>query len=238
MPKIESPITNRTIKGQPMKDLTVTDDSGFTPPQHQQPPPQFQAPGNVRPHRHQEEVPQFDPHAMRDFEASMQPPRPAMPMNELTDEEKRIVELKKAKREGKERLSDGARRRIEMLIGMTRLTKDVEIEGQMYKIQTLSSRELRDAITATAEFDGSVEFIFETRKQVMARALTVVAGVDIAQFLNSYDLQDRLDFIELMDHALLLRLYTEYSTLSQEAQSKYALKTEVEVKEVLEDLKK
>jgi hypothetical protein len=41
-----------------------------------------------------------------------------------------------------------------------------------------------------------------------------------------------------MDHSLLLRLYSEYISLSKEAQDKYALKTPEEVKEVLEDLKK
>jgi hypothetical protein len=226
MAEIKSTITNKTINGPPMKDLSVPDESGYAPPQ----PPQ---------HRHfEQQVPQFDPQAMQEFNAGMQPQRGPSPMKDLTDDERRIVELKKAQREGKSRLSDGAKRRIEMLIGMTRLSRDIEIEGQLYKIQTLSSRELRDAITATAEFDGTVEFIFEHRKQLLARALVVVAGVDIAQFLNSYELQDKLDFIELMDHALLLRLYTEYSTLTQEAQNKYTLKTEGEVKGVLEDLKK
>jgi hypothetical protein len=79
---------------------------------------------------------------------------------------------------------------------------------------------------------------FESRKQVLARSLTVVAGVDIEQFLGSIDLQDRLDFIEEMDHALLIRLYNEYNTLATDSQNKYAPKTEADVKEVLSDLKK
>lgn len=229
MPEIKSPITNKQLKGPGMRDLSVPDESGFTPPQQ---------PSGHQHRRFEQEIPQFDPQAMREFEAGMQQPHAPIPMKQLSDDEMRILELKKAKREGKERLSDGAKRRIEMLVGMTRLSRDIDIEGQQYRIQTLSSRELRDAITATAEFDGSVEFIFENRKQILARAIVILAGVDINQFLNSYELQDKLDFIELMDHALLLRLFTEYSSLSQEAQNKYSLKTDVEVKEVLEDLKK
>lgn len=225
MPEIKSNLVNKQIKSEQMKDLSISDESGYA-----QPPPQ---------HRHfDQQTPQFDPQAMREFEAGMQSPRPIVPMNDLTDEEMRIIELKKAKKNGKERLSEGANRRIKMLIEMTRLSKDIDIDGRLYKIQALSSKELRDAITATSEFDGTVEFIFEHRKQLLARSLVVIAGVDITQFLNSYELQDRLDFIELMDHALLLRLYTEYSLLTQEAQAKYTLKTEAEVKEVLEDLKK
>ena len=121
---------------------------------------------------------------------------------------------------------------------MTRVTREVEIDGQTYKLQTLTSQELRDAVVATAEFDGSVQFIFENRKQLLARSVTVVAGVPIDQFLNSPELEARLEFIELIDHALLHRLYSEYVSIVQEAQAKYSPKTEEQVKEVIEDLKK
>jgi hypothetical protein len=224
MPKFESPIGSKQFQGQPMREINVPDESGYDQPQ--------------RPVRHtQEQVPQFDPAAMREFQASMQGPGP-MPVREMTEIEKDILAAKKAKREGKERLSDGARRRIEMLLGMTRLTKDVEIAGQMYKLQTLTSQELRDSTVATSEFDGSVQLIFENRKQLLARAITVVAGVPIDQFLNSNDLDIRLEFIEMMDHALLHRLFSEYTDLLREAQDKYSPKTEAQVKEVVEDLKK
>jgi hypothetical protein len=228
MPEIKSPLVNKTIRAPAMRELSVPDESGFS---HQQPPVM------QRPHRH-EEVPQFDPQAMREFESSMQPSRPAMPINELSEDEKRIIELKKQKRDGKERLSDGAKRRIEMLIGMTQMSRDIDVEGQQYKIKSLSSKELRDVMIAVSDYDGTVEFMFEHRKQILARSLVVVAGVDITQFLSSYDLQDRLDFIELMDNALLLRLYSEYVKMDKEVNDKYALKTEAEIRTVVEDLKK
>jgi len=222
MPKFDSPIGSKQFQGQPMREFSVPDDSGYEQPQQRQ----------MRvPH---EPIPAFDERAMREFQGQMQQPG----LREMSDIEKEIHAAKKAKREGKERLSDGARRRIELLIGMTRLTRDVEIGGQMYKLQTLTSQELRDAIVATAEFDGSVEFIFETRRQLLARSLTVVSGVEIDQFLNSRELDDRLYFIELLDHALLIRLYNEYVILSKEAQDRYSPKTEEQVKEIVEDLKK
>jgi hypothetical protein len=173
---------------------------------------------------------------MRDFQSRMQPPPPQM--REVSNVEQEFLAAKKAKREGKERLSEGAKRRVEMLVGMTRLSRDVEVAGNMYRLQSLSSRELRDALTATAEYDGTIQLVFETRKQLLARSLVVIAGVETSQFLYSEELDVRLDFIELMDHALLLRLYNEYVLLANEAQDKYAIKTQAEVQEVLEDLKK
>lgn len=226
MPKFESPIGSKQFQGQ-AREFNVPDESGYD----NMPPPMPRQP------RHDHSPPVFDERAMRDFQAQMQP-QGQMPVRDLTDFEKDILAAKKAKREGKERLSDGARRRIEILLGMTRLTKDVEVGGQMYKIQTLTSQELRDAVVASAEFDGSVQFIFENRKQLLARALTMVAGLDINEFVNSNDLDARLEFIEMMDHALLLRLFNEYNNLAKEAQDRYNPKTEAQVKEVVEDLKK
>lgn len=230
MPKFESPIGNKQFPNQPMRDLSVTDDSGYQPP------------SAASPHRRRDHqaAPVIDEAAFQEFQARMQPPPP--PFREISDSDQaamnEILAAKKAKREGKERLSEGARRRIEMLIGMTRLTKDIEIGGQMYRIQTLTSQELRDAIVATAEFDGSVQFIFENRKQLLARSVTMVAGLETDQFLASNELEARLAFIELMPHELLLRLFNEYNSLAREAQDKYNPKTVEQIKEVVEDLKK
>ena len=226
MPKFESPLGSKKIQGTPMRDFSVPDESGYTPPP---------APQQHR-HQHQQEMPQFDENAMRDFQSRMQGPPPQM--REVSSIEQEFLAAKKAKREGKERLSEGAKRRVEMLVGMTRLTRDVEVAGNMYRLQSLSSRELRDALTATAEYDGSIQLVFETRKQLLARSLVIIAGIETSQFLYSDELDVRLDFIELMDHALLLRLYNEYVLLSNEAQDKYAIKTQAEVQEALEDLKK
>jgi hypothetical protein len=225
MPKFDSPIGSKQFQGQPMREVSIPDDTGYEEP----PMPRARQP--------REPAPVFDERSMREFQSQMQPPEPG-PMREMSEMERGILAAKKAKREGKERLSDGAKRRIEMLIGMTRLTREVDVGGQMYKLQTLTSQELRDAVVATAEFDGKVEFIFENRKQLLARSVTVIAGVAIDQFLNSDELEAKLEFIELIDHALLHRLYGEYVSLTQEAQNKYSPKTEEQVKEVIADLKK
>jgi hypothetical protein len=225
MPKFDSPLGSKQVNNPQTREFTIPDESGFNPP----------PPSSVRPQR-PHAPPVFDEGAMREFNARMQPPPPPT-MREQSEMEREMLEAKRAKREGKERLSDGARRRIEMLIGMTRLTKDIDIGGNLYRVRTLTSKELREALVATGRYEG-VEFIFESRKQVLARCLTIVAGVEVDQFIGSPYLEDRLDFVEDMDHALLIRLFNEYNLLANEAQDKYAPKNEAEVREVLEDLKK
>ncbi len=227
MPKFDSPIGSKQFPNQQTREFSVSDESGYQPP----PPP---PPQQMR--RDHQAPPVIDEAAFREFQARMQPPPPQM--REMSAVEQDILAAKRAKREGKERLSEGARRRIEMLIGMTRMTRDVEIAGQMYRVQTLTDQELRDAIVASAEYDGSVQFIFENRKQLLARSITLVAGVEIDQFLNSNELEARVALIENMDHALLVRLFNEYNGLAKEAQDRYVPKTPEQVKEVAEDLKK
>ena len=211
-----------------MRDFSVPDESGFAPP----PPVQM-------PQRQQQAPVQFDQNAMRDFQAAMmQAEHPPVQMRELSDIERQVIESRKARRDGKERMSDGARRRIEMLIGMTQLTKTVEVGGASFVLKTLQAKEARTALTAAAEYDGTVQFSFEYSKQLLARSLTQISGVDIDQFLSSSDLETRLDFIDELPQSLFTRLYNEYVALDNESRDKFVMKNELQVQEVVEDLKK
>ena len=152
--------------------------------------------------------------------------------------EKEIRAAREARRTGKERLNDGAKRRIEMLVGMTRSTREVDLEGNKFILQTLRSREMREAILAASEFDQTVQAPFEMRRQLLSRSLNQVAGVDVAQFVGSDSLDARLALIDDLDEALLNRLYDEYLLLARESREKFSVKTKDEVKELADDLKK
>jgi hypothetical protein len=227
MAKFDSPLGVKPIQGQSQREFVIPDESGFSGP-----PPQIRPPRETS-------APVFDQQAMQEFNARMAATTiQAAPQSVPSEIEMQFAEAKRLKREGKERLSEGARRRIEILVGMTRLTRDFEIDGKLYKLKTLTSKELEEAMSASSEFDGTVRFIFEARKQVLARSLVVVAGLDLSQFLSSTNIEDRIYFLDEMDHELLVRIYSEYNIMAQELQDKYAIKTEADVKEVLEDLKK
>lgn len=237
MPKIDSQITGTKqipqSANQPMRDFTVPDESGF----HQHPP----IPPQQRRTTYEttQQPSQFDPEALRAFEREImpKPPNPNV-VRELNDVEQKIFEAKKAKREGKERMSEGAKRRLEMLIGMTRLTKTIDIGGSTFSLQALKNIETREALVAAAEYDGTVQFSFEYSKQLLARSLTMIAGVEFEQFIASQELEAKLDFVEELPQALFTRLYNEYVSLDAEARDKFAVKTEEQVKEVVADLKK
>ncbi len=91
---------------------------------------------------------------------------------------------------------------------------------------------------AAAEFDGTVQSPFEIRKQLLARSLIQIAGVDIAQFVGSNDLEARLAMIDEFDHDLLGALYGAYVEMTNESKSKFDIKTNQDAAEVIDSLKK
>ena len=216
MPEFNSPLGKKPFAPSNLKNIEIPDESNA-------------AHTEVRNY-------QFSSGSMDDFQERLQS-APSNIKNDI-EIEREIMAAKEERRTGRQRLSPAATHRIEMLMGMTRSTKEVEINGATYVLQSLKSKELREALTAVSPFDGTIELPFETRKQLLARSLTHIAGVEFNQFLGSDQLKDKLDFIEEVDHALLTRLYDEYGILAKESQSKYAIKTDEDVKEVAEDLKK
>ena len=135
-------------------------------------------------------------------------------------------------------ISEGARRRVEMLLGMTRQTKKIKIQETDYELRSLKSIEMRKALSEASKYDGTVQMAFELRKQVLSSSLIGIGGVDIDMFLGTSDINAKYQLIDNLDEALLIRLYDEYTKLSSETNKKYSINSMEELKEVTEDIKK
>jgi len=215
MPSFDSPIGSKKFSGTPMKEFDVPDESES----YQQPPQQRFS---------------VDEASVREMQMRMQQEQQRDP-GEI---EREIKLAKEARRTGKERLNEGARRRLEILLGMTRTTHVTDIDGNEFVFQSLKAKEMREAIMAAAEYDNTVESPFEIRKQFLARSIITVAGVDFAQFIGSDSLEAKLIFVEELDDALLNRLYDEYLKLAKEAREKFTIKNSEEAAVIVDDLKK
>lgn len=229
MSSFESPLGKKKFGGSQMREIDVPDESGYSegPPME-----------NDEPVVRRRPIPQVNADQIRDFQAKMQ--REEMPVYEQdpAEVERQIRQSREDRRSGRERLDAGAKRRIEMLVGMTRITRSVDLEGHIFVLKSLRSKEMREALMYASEYDRTIQSPFEIRKQLLARSIVQVAGVDIDQFLGTSDIEAKYDFIDLMDESLLNRLYNEYLALVREAGEKYAVKTEDDVKEIVKDLKK
>lgn len=239
MPKFDSPLGSKSFSGQPLREFDVPDgnDTGIEYPTEEQLNPNFRPRGQqpvARSNRLGGHAPQVNYEAALEFQEKLE----RETSEEASQFEREIREAREAKRTGKTRLNEGARRRIEMLVGMSRTTREFEIDGHKYALQTLSSKEMRTAIMEAAAFDGTVQSPFEIRRQLLAYSLTLVAGLAASQFVGSEDMFAKLELIDSLDEALLNRLYDEYLMMVAEARGKYSIKSDEEAKEVIEDLKK
>jgi hypothetical protein len=167
--------------------------------------------------------------------------RQAASRNMSFEDIKRSEEAMKAAKTAKfapSRLSATAKKRIEMICGISRVNRSVVIDGETYTLQTLKSYETREALLAASQFDGSIESPFEIRRQLLAYALCSVAGTDVEMFLETNRLEARLDMLDELPEMLLVKLMDEYNKMMEEVQTKYFPKTEAAAAEVIEDLKK
>jgi hypothetical protein len=154
---------------------------------------------------------------------------------------KRAEEAMKAAKTAKfapSRLSAAAKKRIAIICGISRDNRSVVIDGETYVLQILKGHETRASYLAASAFDGTIESPFEIRKQLLARSLCSIAGTDIDLFLGDDSLESKLAMIDELPESLLVKLMDEYTKLTDEVQARYFPKSEAEVAEVIEDLKK
>jgi hypothetical protein len=147
-------------------------------------------------------------------------------------------EIKRVSPTDNSKISEAGRKRIELLCGMTQLVRQVTIGENVFELRTLKTKENREVITSSLKFDGTIEFSFELRKQVLARSLVSVAGIDIESFVGSFDFNAKLDFVDELDDTICERLYSEYLDLNKETKEKFGFKTDAELSQVGEEIKK
>jgi len=228
MTGFKSPIGSKNFSSPPMKEVVIPDESGSA------------TSVGRRFGSNQPEQPQFNEQDLQNFLDTQNARMNSAPTvtQEQLNLEQQFRDAREAKRLGRERLNEGSRRRIEMLIGMTQVTRNFNLDNNEYILRTLRDIEMREAIMSATVFDGTVQSPFEIRKQLLARSLVSIAGMDASQFFGSNEIEDKLQGLELFDHYLLGRLYDEYLLMVKEARNRYAIKNEADAKEVVEDLKK
>jgi hypothetical protein len=151
-----------------------------------------------------------------------------------------------------------ARRRIEIITGLGRKTREVplEIDGNkvVFTLRTLKTFE-QNCIAQVIEqsermttAEGRIMFattsIAKLRLEALSHSLFLIDGQSIDIILGTananYDIQvvERKNLIEEMDHALISHLYNNYEILTQETYDGYIPKTAEEAKEVVETISK
>jgi len=221
MPEIKSPIMNRQAPApQKLRTFEVTDPTQDDEQDPFSPEARYQA-------------------AMRAEQQRNYSQQPQSPQQDDVLLEKQIEEARRNKVKGINPLSEGAKKRIEHLTGLGRSTVDVDIEGVLFTLSTLKSKEIREAINACSKLNtNNLDIKLELRRQQLARSIKFIDNAEFSLVIGSDNLFDKLNFVEELDESIVQRLDEEYEKLAKSVRDKYALKTEEDIKEVAEDLKK
>lgn len=175
---------------------------------------------------------------MREFTVPDESELQRFQQSDADEFEAQVRASREDKKRGIEKISDGAKRRIEVLLGMTKLTRKVNINGTEFILQTLKSKETRNVFLRAAEFETNMQVAFEVRRLTLAYSITHVASVTLEEFLDSSDFNAKLTFVDELDESLSRKLYNEWEILNKESKEKYEISGEEDAKEVVQDLKK
>lgn len=244
MPSFKSDLTNKSLPGQQLRSFEVPDASEplYDYSQDQGPPPNSSELDitAINARLASRGLPPLDNAGARAVAArNAQVAAPRQQVNsELKDFENEVAAARRAKSNGRERLGDAAKRRVEMLCNLFNATRRVDIDGQIFELRTLNGEEVKNSLISASEHDGTVALPFETRKQFLARSLASIAGADVEMFLGDDSVEARAEFVDRLPEPILNRLFSEYQALDTESKAKYSMKTAADAQEVAEDLKK
>jgi hypothetical protein len=142
------------------------------------------------------------------------------------------------------------KRRIEMLVGIGRQTRDVPLKTErgetVFSLRTLKSKEIRYLMKIAAEMAKaeSVDTIYAIREHTLALSIFAIDRVDVDIVLgtsgrpNDERLAARKALFDEMNENTLNYLYRMHEEMMDENSKLFSIKTEGDAKEVAEAIKK
>jgi len=149
-------------------------------------------------------------------------------------------EARNRRSQDEKQVSSVVKKRIEILAGLGRGTRDVIVENITFSLRTLKSYELQEAVKAIAKLDNGLDSSFEARNQILARAICKIDGQDIDIVLSSSRIEDKLDMVRELESSVAVYLHENYVALSKENSDKFKILSddEKDIKEAVKDLNK
>jgi len=161
-------------------------------------------------------------------------------VNEENDEAY-LEELERVRQEKKaavRRAPEGAKTRLELILGLARLYDDVEIDGIKFTIRSLKGSEVKAVMAALIDSGLTTQILqsFELRAQTLARAICKIDDVDFELVIGSNDINYKAEVIQEMEESVINYLYSKYTALMNQNVKRFDLGKDD--KEVVENIKK
>jgi hypothetical protein len=144
-------------------------------------------------------------------------------------------ELEALKRARQEKLNPSvthsARKRLEYLADIGKITQDVEIGGSVFSLRTLKAKELREVYMAAAKATNRIEELLIYRQYSLAYAINKLDQQDLEIMLDIKGLANRLKLVDDLEESTIAKLFEVYTAMKNQADTQFSLKTETDVKE-------
>lgn len=139
-----------------------------------------------------------------------------------------------------DRVSPEAKRRIEILSGLGRISDDVDVDGTRFTFQSIKTNERMAMYKAlfSGEDETKLSLSYKNKVQILARALTHIDGQPADLMLGSENIDAKVYLFGQLDDHVTDYLYKWYrKNIEEVGEGRFSL-TSGEAKEIGEELKK
>lgn len=149
-----------------------------------------------------------------------------------------IAQERKSRRESQERVSRSAINRLEILAGIARGTKDIEIGGVTFGLRTLKAREQKDLVMRATNSSNGFDEMFTVRIYTLAYGVYQIDGRDACEVLGTYKIDELAKIYEDFEESLVSKLHEEHTNMVKEHNSLVFKDLGQNSKEIVETIKK
>lgn len=179
---------------------------------------------------------EFDQFEIPENAVALPQMQPGVPVQLTAEQFNELQNRRNNTRAAQAKPTSEAKLRVELLAGIGRTTKEVEVDGHKFLLQSLKAKEARAATIAAIAFQS--DFIFELRSQTLARSLLQIDGYDPDLMLGTKGIEDRANFFNECEEAFVNCLYGGYTDLCKEQEKIFNIKKPEDAAKLVEDVKK
>ena len=135
-------------------------------------------------------------------------------------------------------ISPQSKTRLEYLTDIGKMTKEVSVGGTIFTLRTLKAKEQRQVYLTLVDISNKVDEAYNLKFHTLAHSLIKIDGQDVQVMVKVNSYSDKLKMLEDMEEVLTDQLFSAYQELKTTSDAQFAIKTERDIREVQEDLKK
>lgn len=150
-----------------------------------------------------------------------------------------LIAQRKAAQESAQKISPGAKERIEFLLGIGKVTKDVDVDGTTFTLKALSDVQNQDVLLKIVQgYKNDADALLYSRRLTLTYAITHIDGTSIGIQLGDDSFETKFTVLGQMDSDVIGYIYSHYEEMTVNKRKKYTIKNEKDAEQVVEELKK